>query len=103
MNKNIDILRSNSPLVLTLTFSEDMGYEFNALLQNGVILASPGMLLNYSDLSEEQEDLLTVFFDSPDEFLTKIVEEGLLDITPYESLDANEIDFLLDLLHRSGD
>jgi hypothetical protein len=29
--------------------SEDMGYEFNAIVPDGVIYAEPSMLLNYSD------------------------------------------------------
>jgi hypothetical protein len=41
-------LRDAAPAITSVSFSEDLGYEFNAIVPDGVIYAQPGMLLNYS-------------------------------------------------------
>ena len=41
-------LRDAAPAITNVSFSEDMGYEFTAIVPDGVVYAEPGMLLNYS-------------------------------------------------------
>jgi len=51
MNRSdiIKNLQSYAPLIVTITFSDDMGYEFSAIVHHGVINSEPGMLLDYSN------------------------------------------------------
>ena len=44
----IQRIRDISPAVTQVTETLDMGYEFSAVLPDGVIYAEPGMLLDYS-------------------------------------------------------
>jgi hypothetical protein len=44
----IILLKNAAPALISVSFSEDMGYEFNAIVPDGVIYAEPGMLLNCS-------------------------------------------------------
>ena len=44
----IMLLKSAAPALINVSFSEDMGYEFNAIVPDGVIYAEPGMLLSGS-------------------------------------------------------
>jgi hypothetical protein len=37
-----------APVITNLTATSDMGYEFSAVVPDGVIYAEPGMLLSYS-------------------------------------------------------
>ena len=48
-NQKIKLLQNSGPSLTNVTFSQDMGYEFSAVVPTGVIYAEPGMLLNYSD------------------------------------------------------
>ena len=45
----IQRLKKIAPLVTQVTGTTDMGFEFSAIVPNGVIYAEPGMLLDYSD------------------------------------------------------
>ncbi len=44
----IQNLKQVAPVVTQVTFTYDMGYEFSAVVPNGVIYPIPGMLINYS-------------------------------------------------------
>jgi hypothetical protein len=44
----IQRLKQIAPMVTQVTGTYDMGFEFSAIVPNGVIYAEPGMLLNYS-------------------------------------------------------
>lgn len=44
----IQNLKKASPVVTQVTFSDDMGYEFSAVVPDGVIYPIPGMLIDYS-------------------------------------------------------
>lgn len=41
-------LEQVAPIVTQVTGTMDMGFEFSAVVPDGVIYAEPGMLLNYS-------------------------------------------------------
>jgi hypothetical protein len=47
-DKIIKSLQSIAPVVTQVTGTSDMGFEFSAIVPNGVIYAEPGMLLNLS-------------------------------------------------------
>ena len=58
-NELIEKLKNKSPLIIEMTLSQDMGYEFCAIVPNGIIFPEVGMLLNYSGGSwppDEWED-----------------------------------------------
>ena len=44
----IQQLREMAPVITEITATGDMGYEFSAVVSDGVIYAEPGMLLSYS-------------------------------------------------------
>lgn len=48
-NQIIIKLKNAAPALTSVSFSEDMGYEFSAIVHDGVIYAEPGMLVSYSD------------------------------------------------------
>ena len=49
-NDLISELIKLAPLVFEVTLSADMGYEISAITHEGVIVAAPGMLVEYSEL-----------------------------------------------------
>jgi hypothetical protein len=68
----IQELKKLAPIILQVTGTYDMGFEFSAVVPNGVIYAEPGMLLDYSGgewppnewqgkTEEEHESLLRDF------------------------------------------
>ncbi len=46
-NQIIMTLKNASPALTSVAFSDDMGFEFSAIVPGGVIYAEPGMLLSY--------------------------------------------------------
>ena len=44
----IQRLKEIAPVVTQVTATDDMGFEFSAIVPTGVIYAEPGMLLDYS-------------------------------------------------------
>ena len=44
-NEIIKKLKNAAPALIGVSFSEDMGYEFSAIVPSGVIYPEPGMLL----------------------------------------------------------
>ena len=88
----ITLLSSKTPQIINVTLTEDMGYEFCAIVPTGIIHPEPGMLLNYSngswppnswDLQSEEE-------------MNKRLEEFLLEeewsVTPWEDLSDEELE-----------
>lgn len=46
--QKIQQLKSLAPVITGVTVTDDMGYEFSAVVPDGVIYPIPGMLLSYS-------------------------------------------------------
>ena len=44
----VNKLQQLAPAITNVTATSDMGYEFSAVVPDGVIYAEPGMLLDYS-------------------------------------------------------
>ena len=88
-------LRKHAPKIFDLVFSMDMGYEFSAILQEGVIFAEPGMLLEHSEgylpADEWREDPPKVF-----EKKFRLFLQDFEDITPYHQISNEELIDLLD-------
>ncbi len=98
MNK-IDKIKYKSPFIYNVTFSYDMGCEFSAITNRGVIFGEPGMMLNdyqgywpfdihIDDLNQNKE-LLNKFLNQ-DHWLTFLV--------PFEEIDSDNISQLLEIL-----
>ena len=41
----VEVLQSNAPMIFGITMTMDMGYEFSAIVEGGVIYPEVGMLL----------------------------------------------------------
>ena len=72
----IEKLKQAAPIVTGVTVTGDLGYEFSAVVPDGVIFSEPGMLLSYSRGSwppdeweakpkEEAKELLHHFLLAP--------------------------------------
>lgn len=96
LNKKIKILQGSAPYLTNVSYSEDMGYEFSAVVPSGVIYAEPGMLLNYSQGAwppDSWSDLAAADYE-------KLLKDFLLDeawtVIGWEKLGDEEIDNLLE-------
>ena len=98
----ISELKNAAPVLTSVSFSDDMGYEFSAIVPDGVIYAEPGMLLNFSEgcwPPDEWEDETTV--DKK-----KKLEEFLLEeewpITFWENIKLKELRQLLEIFNNES-
>lgn len=89
----IEKLRGHAPKIFNLTFSDDMGYEFSAVCQDGIIYATPGMLLNL-----DSDDLTEEMLNNPEKLINDIIETGGAEPIPFDDIEEHEIRELLDIL-----
>jgi hypothetical protein len=88
----IQRLKRIAPIVTEVTGTSDMGFEFSAVVPDGVICAEPGMLLNYSGGEwppNEWED------KTEDERATLLRDFLLVDtweVTSWDNLSDEEIE-----------
>ena len=98
MNK-IDQIKSKSPLIYNVTFSDDMGYEFSAITNSGVIFSEPGMMLNDYQ-GDWPFDIHLDDLNRNKELLNKFLNEDQWSIylVPFEELDIDYLNQLLVIL-----
>lgn len=88
----IQNLKKASPVVTQVIFSDDMGYEFSAVVPDGVIYPIPGMLLDYS--GGEWPPYL--WENKTEEEYAELLRSFLLDetweVTTWEDLSDEEIE-----------
>lgn len=107
MKKNresiIETLKSNAPIIYGITMTMDMGYEFSAIAEEGVIYPEVGMLLyteekghvpDWWDDDEIDEHELTTRKNS---FLQQ------LDIVPWKELSTEDLEDILTELQEFED
>lgn len=101
-------LKQAAPIITQVTGTMDMGFEFSAVVPDGVIYAEPGMLLNYSGGQwppsqweetgeKEYEKLLTDFLLDEEWMVTSLedlsdieLEQWLEDVNSVQSPDEDE-------------
>ena len=88
-------LINESPKILEVVLSHDMGYEFTGICKEEVIFASPGMLINYSGGEWPLPDTNEGSFD---EELFNLFEELEYLITEWEYVENDLLDKLVSLL-----
>jgi len=104
MNRNqiISKLKSAAPVLMSVSFSDDMGYEFSAIVPTGIIFAEPGMLLEYSGGCWPPDD----WEGKTNRYKKKQLEEFLLDdewsITAWENIELNDLQLFLDILKEES-
>lgn len=97
----IEKLQSMAPVVTQVTATMDMGYEFSAVVPNGVIYAEPGMLLDYSggewppQLWEEEAT------DKQEELLKEMLLSDTWAVTPWNDLSDDALEQWLNELSGS--
>jgi hypothetical protein len=98
----IQNLKKASPVVIQVTFSDDMGYEFSAVVPNGVIYPIPGMLLDYSggewppNLWENKSE------KECEKLLRKFLLKKTWKVTAWEDLSDEVIKSLFEFVQRSN-
>ncbi|WP_351011820.1 hypothetical protein [Shewanella sp. S1-58-MNA-CIBAN-0166] len=87
----IQKLQQFAPIITLVTVTDDMGFEFSAVVPDGVIYSESGMLLEYSSGQWPPSE----WEDDTDEELTLLRQEFLLDETwqviPWADLEDKEI------------
>ena len=87
----IQKLQQFAPTITLVTGTEDMGFEFSAVVPDGVIYSEPGMLLEYSSGQWPPSE----WEDDTDQELAMLRQEFLLDETwqviPWADLEDKEI------------
>jgi hypothetical protein len=94
----VNILRDKSPLLIDVTATLDMGYEFTAILSSGVIYPSPGMLLSYSNGNWPPDHWGEESDDGKDRLLKQFLEDEHWDVVPWEQIPYEEIEELFDIV-----
>lgn len=87
----INKLKKLAPLITEVTATSDMGYEFSAVVPEGIIYPEPGMLLNYSG-GQWPPDQWT---DKTNEECEVLLRDFILDVewtvTAWEDLSEEEL------------
>ena len=102
-DETINKLKSLAPVITNVTATSDMGYEFSAVVPNGVIYAETGMLLNYSGGVWP----LKQCEGKTDNQCEKQLSDFLLDfswmVTPWENVSNEELEqWLADIIHTQS-
>ncbi len=87
-------------MVTEITETYDMGFEFSAVVPNGIIYSEPGMLLAFSDGYWPPND----WQGKTDEELQVLLKDFLLDETwsviAWENLDDEEVAHWLEVVRN---
>jgi hypothetical protein len=85
-------LKDVAPAITSVSFSDDMGYEFSAIVPGGVIYAEPGMLLTYSGGLWPPDEWRG---DPPLDYERKLIAlilDSSWSVTPWEKLSHEELE-----------
>ncbi len=94
----ITCLSAISPQLMSVTLTEDMGYEFGAIVPSGIIFPEPGMLLNYSNGSWPPDSWAAESEQEIANRLEKFLLEEEWSITAWDDLSDEELEEYADLL-----
>ena len=87
----IQQLKSTAPFISSVTYTDDMGFEFSAVTPDGVIYAMPGMLLSHSGGQWPPSE----WEDKPQAEVSQLMREFLLenewDIIPWDDLSNEDV------------
>lgn len=87
----IETLKSIAPVVTQVTVSEDMGFEFSAVVPTGVIYAEPGMLLNYSGGQWPPNEWEGKSEEETHELLERFLLDDIWEVTAWPNLSDEEV------------
>ena len=92
----LEKLQARAPIVLSITVSYGMGYEFSAITKSGAIYADPGMLIDHTEgRSLVQYWDLKGDFDYKEVFRENIDEFEMF-VTPWSEISNNDLKKLLE-------
>jgi hypothetical protein len=98
--QKIQQLKRLAPVITGVTVTDDMGYEFSAVVPDGVIYPTPGMLLSYSGGAWPPDQ----WKNHTEEETTKLLRDFLLskdwDVTSWEDLNTEDIEDWLEDANR---
>jgi len=87
----INKLKEMAPVITSVTCSEDMGFEFSAVVPNGVVYAEPGMLLSYSDGAWPPDIWEYKTDDDYQKLMNDFLLNGGWNVTAWENLNEGEL------------
>ena len=87
----IDGLKARAPFILSVTATNDMGFEFSAVVPGGIIFPSIGMLLDYSSGNWPLLEWEGKEKDEQEELTKKLLLSKVWDVTPWQNLDEQDI------------
>ncbi len=102
MNRDdmIQRLKRIAPIITQVTATDDMGFEFSAVVPNGVIYAEPGMLLDFSGGEWPPNE----WKDKTDEEFQMLLRHFLLDeiwqVNAWETLSDEDIEQWLEYVQN---
>jgi len=98
----INRLKSFSPVIVNVTMTFDMGYEFSAVVSEGVIYAEPGMLLSHSGGEWPPRTWENKSEAEYDESLKDFLLGEAWNVTTWEHLSDEEIEeFFRDVIYNT--
>jgi len=90
-NEIIIALENASPVITSYSFSDDMGYEFSAIVPGGVIYPQPGMLLTYSDGRWPPDNWKRISSIKYKQRIDQFLMEDNWSVTPWNKLSLREL------------
>ena len=88
-------LKDAAPAITSVSFSEDMGYEFAAIVPDGIIHAEPGMLLTYSGGRWPPDEWSGNPPHEKEQKLNALLLNSRWSVTVWEKLSQEELEQLL--------
>jgi hypothetical protein len=103
--ETIEMLERAAPVLTQVTVTNDLGYEFSAVVPGGIIYAMPGMLLSYSGGEWPPNLWKRESEDEYDQLWKSFLLDEVWEVTPWNDLSDEEIETLLEdvLSQKSGD
>ena len=99
----VEALKSNAPMIFGITMTMDMGYEFSAIVEGGVIYPEVGMLL-YT----EEEGHIPDWWEDNDIGYHELQERKNIfleqfDVVPWKDISTEDLEEILAEVKESED
>lgn len=96
----IQELKQIAPKIIQITLSYDMGYEFSAIVPDGVIFAYPGMLLDFSEGKWPPDEWKQLSDEEFTSSMDKLLLGQNFNVTPWEEISSEELQEIFDAVQK---
>jgi hypothetical protein len=97
----IQKLRQMAPVIMSITATSDLGYEFSAIVPEGVISAEPGMLLSYSGGAWPPSEWEHKTVEEYEKLLRSFVFDEAWEVRLWQEMNDEEIEQLFSDVYNS--